>query len=369
MAAEQSLDSYNKFLSNYKRYDSIVTSLVGKEDYTIEELKKLKVQKKSTNDTACKFMTISIKRGLEKENLKEIEEYLNNRLDYHYNTEFVPREVIGDDEYEWTDDAYGNSDVKGDDPSHGTMVSGVIAGVRNNNIGVNGIADNVKIMAIRTVPDGDEWDKDVARAIKYAIDNDADIINMSFGKSFSPQKEFVDNIVKLADENNVLLIHAAGNDSKNIDIEDNFPNKFSPEEEILANNWLTIGASAISTKKKSFVADFSNYGKSNVDVFAPGNDMVLCAPDSKYEIASGTSFAAPVVSGVAALIKSYYPELTAAEIKDIIVQSAVTKDYKVKLPGTEGKQKEIVQFSTLSATGGLVNVYDALVLAEQKAKK
>lgn len=367
-SSEATLASYSALADKYLRYDSLLSAAIGKEDYSADELKKLKVSKKTATDSAKKFISYFNKIGIDHERIDYITGIYQERLDYNFNPEFFSREVIGDDEYVWSTATYGNNDVKGDDPSHGTMVSGVIGAVRNNNMGVNGVADNVKFMCVRTVPNGDEWDKDVASAIKYAIDNGADIINMSFGKSFSPQKEFVDSIVKLADENNVLLVHAAGNDGKNIDTEYNFPNKYA-DSEVLANNWITVGASAYSTKKKGLVASFSNYGKTKVDVFAPGHDMMLCAPDSKYEIASGTSFAAPVLSGVAALLKSYYPSLTAAELKEIILASAVTKDYKVILPGTSGKSKEVVQFSTLSNTGGLVNVYEALKLAELKTAK
>jgi subtilisin family serine protease len=365
---KQSKAAFQKLSDKYYRFDSIVSELLLKKDYSLVDLKGLKVEKKSLSDSAKKFMIRAKIRGLNNSLIAEYQDYYSNRINYHYNTEFYARPIVGDDEYVWLSAFYGNNDVEGDDPLHGTMVSGVIGGVRNNNIGVNGIADNVKIMSVRTVPDGDEWDKDVASAIKYAIDNGADIINMSFGKGFSPQKQFVDSIVKLVDANNVLLVHAAGNENTNIDEVDNFPNRFSVDLDTLADAWLTIGASTISANKKGLVANFSNYGKQNVDIFAPGHDMFLCSPNNTYEIASGTSFAAPVVSGVAALIKSYYPELTALEIKDIILRSSVIKDVKVKVPGTQGKLKEVVPLSTLSATGGLVNVYQALLLAKEKVE-
>lgn len=362
------INIYQNLSKQYIRNDSLIKVALNKEDYTIEELKKLKVDKNTELYGAKRMVSYFKKIGYDGEKIAKISDHYIESLDYNYNAEFFSREVIGDDPYVWSTASYGNNDVKGDDPNHGTMVSGVIGAVRNNGIGVNGIADNVKFMVLRTIPNGDEWDKDVASAILYAIDNGAEIVNMSFGKSFSPQKQFVDSIVKMVDDKNVLLVHAAGNDGKNLDKGHNFPNKFSPDNKVLANNWITVGASAYSTKKKGLVASFSNYGKINVDVFAPGHDMMMCAPESKYDIASGTSFAAPVTAGVAALIKSYYPNLTAADIKEIILASAVTKDYKVTLPGTYGKEAETVKFSTLSQTGGLVNVYQALLLAEEKSK-
>lgn len=361
--------SYEMALIMYNTYDSVLTGIFGKSDYTQNELKGLKVEKKSLPAEAKAFMLRMKKYGYDRSTFNDGIKYFNNRLDYHLNAEFNSRTIIGDDIANWADNQYGNNQVSAADPDHGTMVSGIIAANRFNNIGMKGIAPNVVIMPIRTVPDGDEWDKDVALAIQYAIDNGAEIINMSFGKSFSPQKEFVDKVVKMADEKNVLLVHAAGNDNSNIDIEDNFPNKYTSDGQILANNWITVGASAKDKKKNEFVADFSNYGKKSVDLFAPGHNILTTKPGNAYDIASGTSFSAPMVSGAAALIKSYYPNLTAAEIKEILLQSSTTKDIKVLLPGTSGKEKQYVPFSSLSQTGGLLNVYAALQLAEIKSKE
>ncbi len=360
--------SYTNLKANYKKSDSLIASLTNKKDYTFKEVKKLKVEKKSAADSAKKFMMRAKKAGFGLDDINGALKYFDTRLDYHFNPEFAPRTVIGDDVNQWSDLVYGNNIVDAANPDHGTMVSSIIGANRKNNIGIKGIADNIVIMPIRTVPDGDEWDKDVAKAIEYAILNGADVVNMSFGKAFSPQKEFVDKIVKLADEHDVLLVHAAGNDNKNIDVEDNFPNKYSPNGTVLVNNWLTVGASYKDRKKNDFVASFSNYGKENVDLFAPGHQLLMCSPGNKYEIASGTSFSAPMVTGAAALIKSYFPELTAAEIKEVLLESSNKEDSKVLLPGTNGKNKEIVQFSTLSKSGGLLDVYNAVLLAEKKTK-
>jgi subtilisin family serine protease len=244
-------------------------------------------------------------------------------------------------------------------------VAGIIAANRSNETGIKGVADNVQIMAIRAIPNGDERDKDVANAIRYAVDNGAQIINMSFGKDYSPDKEYVDEAVRYAVSKGVLLVHAAGNDSKDIDTENNFPTRKYAKGGQETTLWLEIGASSWGDND-NFVGNFSNYGKRTVDVFAPGVDVFSTTPGSKYESLSGTSMAAPVTSGVAALLMSYYPQLTAAQVKDIIVKSSVKyADQKVNKPGEE--KGETVSFGDLSISGGVVNAYEAVKLAESMA--
>lgn len=295
----------------------------------------------------------------------DIEEAVNhysNEVKYSFNADFDPRYIVGDDYNDLTYRYYGNNDVKGPGSEHGTHVAGIIGAVRNNGIGIDGIADNVALMIIRTVPDGDERDKDVANAVRYAVDNGADIINMSFGKGYSPQEAYVDAAFKHADEQGVLVIHSAGNDGKNNDSTQTYPNKYFLDGTI-AKNFITVGASSWSSANdSSLAAPFSNYG-SSVDLFAPGVDVYSTYPENEYKSNSGTSMAGPVVAGAAALIMSYYPELTASEVKDILIKSA-TKigDIPVLKPGSD----EVVPFSTLSATGGIVNVYQALKLAQNK---
>jgi cell wall-associated protease len=297
--------------------------------------------------------------------------YYETKVKYQYNPEFNPRADIVKDNYNDSyEKGYGNNDIKGPDALHGTHVAGIIGAVRNNNLGMKGVADNVRIMGVRAVPDGDERDKDVANAIIYAVDNGATVINMSFGKSQSWDKDAVDRAVKYAQSKDVLLVHAAGNDAKNNDAGDNnFPNArfkkhgwFSPKK---AKNWIEVGA--LSWKKnEDAVADFSNYGQGNVDLFAPGVDIYSTLPESKYKNLSGTSMASPVCAGVAAVIRSYFPELTAEQVKECLEKSVIKQNFKVKKPGTEEK----VPFSTLSRTGGVVNVYNAVKLAgEMKGKK
>jgi subtilisin family serine protease len=290
--------------------------------------------------------------------LKEGVHHYETAVEYGYNTEFDSRGVVGDDPTNLTEKVYGNNDVEGPDAKHGTHVAGIIAANRQNEIGTKGIADNVKIMSVRAVPNGDERDKDVANAIRYAADNGAQIINMSFGKGFSPHKDIVDKAVKYAESKGVLLIHAAGNDGDDLDQESNFPNKtFTAGGQ--AKTWLEIGASSWGADQ-NFVGSFSNYGRKSVDLFAPGVQIYSTTPNDNYENLQGTSMAAPATSGVAAIIMSYFPELSAEQVKEVLRQSTRKFDgLKVNKPGS----KDAIPFNQLSSSGGMVNAYEAVKLA------
>ncbi|NJK84921.1 MAG: S8 family serine peptidase [Bacteroidales bacterium] len=292
---------------------------------------------------------------------------MKHEFNYHYNIDFNPRNIVNDDPENANDSIYGNSDVVATDPSHGTFVSGIIAADRDNGIGMKGIADNVRIMAIRAVPDGDERDKDVANAIIYAVNNGASVINMSFGKDVSPQKHMVDKALKYAESKDVVLVHAAGNESQNTDKSPRYPMNFIGKDPI-NSKWLSIGASSIDANE-SLPGEFSNYGKKTVDIFAPGVNIYSLQPKNEYDIQDGTSYASPMVAGTAALLKSYYPSLSAQQIKEIILSSHndVFKQLKVNVPSS-GKKTKKGSFNKLSATGGLLNVYQAVKLAEETVK-
>ncbi|MEO6405759.1 MAG: S8 family peptidase, partial [Ferruginibacter sp.] len=275
------------------------------------------------------------------------------------------KDIVKDDETNINDRFYGNNDVMANTPFHGTHCSGIIAAVRNNNKGMDGIADNVRIMMVRAVPDGDEHDKDIALAIRYAVDNGAKVISMSFGKDFSPQKNWVDDAFRYAEQKGVLLVHAAGNDAKDVDTEDNFPNPVYENGKGRASNVITVGASG-NLQNGGLTASFSNYGKNEVDVFAPGVGIYSTIPGGNtYGNASGTSMACPVVAGVAALIMQYYPGLSAQQVKQAIEKSAQAPKDPVNKPGSGAPDKgqEKVALSELSKTGGIVNAYEALKYA------
>jgi subtilisin family serine protease len=290
--------------------------------------------------------------------LKEGVDHYRVAVEYGYNTDFNSRTIVGDNPENLYEKGYGNNDVEGPDARHGTHVAGIIGASRNNTLGIKGIADNVRIMSVRAVPNGDERDKDVANAIIYAVDNGAKIINMSFGKSFSPNKIAVDKAVKYAESKGVLLIHAAGNDGDDLDKESNYPNRtFAGGGE--AKNWLEIGASSWGADA-DFVGSFSNYGKKSVDLFAPGVQIYSTTPSNTYEDLQGTSMACPATTGVAAIIMSYFPDLSATQVKEILRQSTRKFDgLKVVKPG----DKVEVPFNQLSSTGGMVNAYEAVKLA------
>ena len=300
--------------------------------------------------------------GITAEQIAGQREELEGRLQYGLDPSFDPRGIVGDDYADLTERSYGNPDVEGPDAGHGTHVAGIIAAERGNDIGVDGIAAAVRIMSIRAVPDGDERDKDIANAIRYAVDNGAHIINMSFGKAFSPQKGAVDEAIRYAEERGVLLVHAAGNDAADLDSEPNFPNRYYAGGGT-AGNWIEVGASAQTLE--ALAAPFSNYSRERVDVFAPGVGILSTVPGNEYESNSGTSMAAPVVSGLAALLMAYYPDLSAAEVKQIILESATRyTDQSVTRPGD---QPGTVRFGDLSTTGAVVNAYNAIRMAEERA--
>jgi subtilisin family serine protease len=311
-------------------------------------------------------MMNAVNRDMDFSNLDEIEkgalDYYNGSLNYHYNADFDPRPIIGDDYSNLYEIGYGNADAEGPDAGHGTHVSGIVGAIRGNNVGMDGVADNVKIMSVRAVPDGDEHDKDVANAIRYAVDNGAKIINMSFGKGYSWNKQVVDEAVQYAVKNDVLLVHAAGNSAQDNDSTNNFPNDVYEKGGLFkkkAKTWIEVGA--LSWKEgEDMVAGFSNYGKKQVDIFAPGYQIYSTVPQSEYATFSGTSMASPTVAGVAALVWSYFPDLSAKKLKKILLKSAVKMETDVKVPGMDGQKKP---FSDLSTTGGVVNAYNAIKMA------
>lgn len=288
-------------------------------------------------------------------------DHFKEQADYQLNLDYDPRAIVGDNYANVDEHYYGNNDVTGPDADHGTHVAGIIGAVRNNNLGINGVADNVLLMSVRTVPNGDERDKDVANALRYAVDNGAKVINMSFGKPYSPNKKAVDEAVKYAVSKDVLLVHAAGNDGQNTDSVANYPNRNYLGGGI-ADAWIEVGASG-PNDDETLPASFSNYGKNAVDVFAPGVAIYSSVPGSKYDYHDGTSMAAPVVTGLAALIRSYYPKLTALQVKDIILKSVVKVEHPVAIGGGEDGEPKQVQMTELCKTGGVVNAYKALQLA------
>lgn len=358
---KQYKEQYDQLPAVIKYVPQIVGSKLNNPNYTLKDLKKWKPQ--SEEEKEIKSIALAIASGeLSEEVVNEQIEQINSMLDFHLNLTYDDRSRIGDNPEDISQSNYGNTDVEGPDALHGTHVAGIIAANRNNGLGGDGVAENVLIMPIRAVPNGDEYDKDIALAIRYAVNNGAQIINMSFGKAYSPNQKVVFDALKYADSLGVLLVHAAGNDAKNLDLESNFPAvKYEFQKEKLAHLF-TIGAST-EMATRYLVADFSNYGKNSVDIFAPGKDIYNTIPQSAYKKLNGTSMAAPMVAGACALIKSYYPNLSMKQIKEILIETG--KDFgntKQVKPG-EGKQK--VNFSELSISGKIVDLKAAIQKCEE----
>lgn len=350
--------------------DSILKIALAKDTFTGNDLDKYVTKSFAEKKAKTDFLGLMKANNLMDQTGKELIDGLKEYIEYVEGEQRKAeakgkppveyrRNIVGDNESNINDRTYGNNDIMASTPVHGTHCSGIIAAVRNNGKGMDGIADNVRIMMLRAVPDGDEHDKDIALAIRYAVDNGAKIISMSFGKSFSPQKRWVDEAFAYAESKNVLLVHAAGNDAKDIDTAANFPNPTYLSGKGRAGNVITVGASG-DPKAGGLTASFSNYGKKEVDVFSPGVKIYSTIPGgNNYGNLQGTSMACPLVAGIAALTLEYFPNLSAKQLKYVIEKSAQKPEYKVTKPGTD----ETVEFSELSRTGGIVNAYEAVKLA------
>jgi subtilisin family serine protease len=370
---KENLNNTKKRLNQLAGSFKAVKTFLGKDDFTLEDLKVVKPGDPKVAEQIADVVNI-LNRGMTEASLLD---YQKGLLDYlegvertkHFDLDFNERQSMGDDLYDITDTDYGNNNVIGskDLESHGTHVAGIVAASRNNDKGVNGVAKNVKIMAVRVVPDGDEHDKDVALGIRYAVDNGAKVINMSFGKGQSPNIGWVLDAIRYAAKKDVLLVNAAGNDGANIDVEATFPTDAPDFINQISDNVLTVGAMSLNYNE-NLPANFSNYGKVNVDVFAPGVDIYATMPKDAYAPNSGTSMAAPSAAGVAALIRSYYPALSASQVKHILMNSGVKINFEVIKPGSQSRENPIgdkVSFSDLSVSGRIVNAYNALKMADQ----
>jgi len=359
---ENEIENYSQYLPQLEmlpmmiqNVPAMVSGIIGEENYSQNDLDKWKPttdEHKQLKQIAGAILTGELSLKMVEEQKKQI----TDMLDFNLNTDFDERAIIGDNPNDFSDTKYGNNNVEGPDALHGTHVGGIIGAIRGNKLGADGVAENVKLMVLRAVPNGDENDKDIALAVRYAVDNGAKVINMSFGKGYSTHQQEVFEAFKYADSKGVLLVHAAGNDNANIDIDSNFPTSVYSFQKEKLDLFLTIGAST-RVKKEMLAADFSNYGSTRVDVFAPGHEIYNSVPQSEYMKLQGTSMAAPMVAGVGALLASYFPTLSMNEIKDIMLKSATSyKGTKQHLPGTE----TMVDFGTLSVTGAVINVKNAV---------
>jgi subtilisin family serine protease len=370
-AAKANEKRYGQMLKMVSNADDAISKHLSKSDYSKDDVTKIE-----TEDTALKQSIEVAKQmygfGLSsltqaKQELSKLVENASSMLSGE-DLKKEYRSVLGDDPNTMDNISYGDAATghSTKDEAHGTHVSGIIAASRNNKLGMNGVATNVKIMAVRAVPDGDEYDKDVALGLRYAVDNGAKVINTSFGKGFSPKKEWVYEAILYAASKDVLIVNAAGNDGKNLDVEKTYPNDSRDLVTEISDNVLTVGAMS-ANYDENLPASFSNYGKINVDVFAPGVQIYSTIPDGEYAKFNGTSMAAPSTAGVAALLRSYYPKLSASQVKHILMNSGTMIDFDVIKPGSSSREKpagEKVPFSELSVSGRVVNAYNALKMAD-----
>jgi subtilisin family serine protease len=365
----QGLQGQKQQLDMILNAEKAIKTHLNKDNFTLDEVKKIESTDQSLLQAKAMFtqiLTSTSKADFDKE-IEGFKDYVYGQLNYNLNVDFDGRKVVGDNPNNINDTKYGNNNVVGPEPKeakHGTHVAGIVAQVRGNKKGGDGVANNVAIMAVRAVPDGDEYDKDIALGIRYAVDNGAKVINGSFGKYFSQHADWVVDAIKYAASKDVLIVFAAGNDSKDLDTENKYPTDSYNNEPEFANNVLIIGALNVDYGSK-MVASFSNYGKNNVDIFAPGMKIYATTPLNTYEYLQGTSMASPNVAGVAALIRSYYPSLSANQVKQVIMDSGTSLTNMISV----GEDRHKANFTEVSKTGKIVNAYNALLLAEKMAKK
>ena len=357
---------YDQIYQSVKNADETVAGHLKKKDYTKEDVAGIKTDNAEVTQAVAMLQNMyangfdSSEKALEA--IKGGVDYYTDQVNFNLNKEFKGRKT-GDNPDDLKDVGYGNGNVmpseKGE--SHGTHVAGIIAAERGNGRGVDGVANNVQIMSLRAVPNGDEYDKDIALAIRYAVDNGAKVINGSFGKYYSPHSDWVRDAIAYAGNNDVIFVNAAGNEGIDIDTKDVFPNDAVGTGAEVSKTFITVGA--LEPKYGSgMVAGFSNYGKYNVDVFAPGAKVYSTTPGNEYDTKGGTSMAAPAVAGVVALVRSYYPKLTAEQVKQVILDSGLPINTKVVVGGNG---EDVRPFSELTKSAKMVNAYNALIMASQ----
>lgn len=364
--AVQNKQQYEQILAAVKNADAAVKKELGKNDYTKKDVASIKPKDQAMQQHIGTLMQMYTFKETIPEVIEDLNNYLkhfSNQANHHYNVNFDGRKIVGDNPYDINDKIYGNGNPQNKDEaeSHATHVAGIIAAERNNGKGANGVANNVAIMSVRTTPRGDEYDKDVALGIRYAVDNGAKVINASFGKAFSPKAEWVYEAIKYAASKDVLIVTGSGNDGNDIDSPNNpkYPNDHANSDTEISDNLINVGALEPEYGSE-LVANYSNYGKKNVDVFAPGSAIYSTLPNNKYGFEQGTSMASPAVAGVAALIRSQYPKLTASQVKKIIMSSGLPIKAKVVLGGDSSKTASLDEIST---SGKIVNAYNALIMA------
>ena len=362
--SKEQLNILNYYIQILDESKELLSDYLDNDNFSIQDVNNIETVDPKLNRAKNIYKDFDF-YGYTKEYLNEGIDQYNDFINYHFNVEFNGR-TTNDDIYDINDRNYGDNNINNtkESESHSTHVSGIISGNRKIEDGNKGINNLAEIMVLRAVPNGDEYDKDVALAIRYAVDNGAKIINGSFGKYFSSNPEWVIDAIRYASDNDVLFIAGAGNESKDLDSlsNDNYPNDQYFNKAEFSDTFIKVGASSINLDE-NFTAYFSNYGKINVDIFAPGVDIYSSMPNNKYKFQDGTSMASPVVAGIASLIMSYFPRLSAKKVKEIILESGIDIDLEI---GNLGDKKN---FNEYSKSGKLINAYNALILASKSRRK
>jgi cell wall-associated protease len=362
--SNEQLNILNYYIQILDESKELLSDYLDNDNFSIQDVNNIETVDPKLNRAKNIYKDFDF-YGYTKEYLNEGIDQYNDFINYHFNVEFNGR-TTNDDIYDINDRNYGDNNINNtkESESHSTHVSGIISGNRKIEDGNKGINNLAEIMVLRAVPNGDEYDKDVALAIRYAVDNGAKIINGSFGKYFSSNPEWVIDAIRYASDNDVLFIAGAGNESKDLDSlsNDNYPNDQYFNKAEFSDTFIKVGASSINLDE-NFTAYFSNYGKINVDIFAPGVDIYSSMPNNKYKFQDGTSMASPVVAGIASLIMSYFPRLSAKKVKEIILESGIDIDLEI---GNLGDKKN---FNEYSKSGKLINAYNALILASKSRRK
>lgn len=355
-----------------KKLGNTIVKEMNDSSFTVEKLISFQPLGRNTLDAKMTYLRTINLLGIEKETpfyeiINELNEYIEGK-EKSSKAKITPpapirAEIIKDNYENLSDKFYGNNDITGPNSKHGTHVAGLVASIPDNAWNVNSLYPDLKIMGVRVVPDGDEYDKDIALGIYYAVDNGAKIINMSFGKSFSPEQIWVDNAIRYAAAKDVLIIHSAGNEYYDLDSKAVYPNPYSSYLNDTAKNILTVAASSDEIINNTLLTDFSNYGPKIVDVLSPGNKIYSTLPGkNNHGYLQGTSMASPIVSHIAAMIRSYFPNLSAVEVKKIIMQS-VWKPSDINLKYTVPEKETSKSLPEIAAAGGIVNASNAIQLA------
>ena len=308
-------EEYRQFKRLYPKYKNVLSrdSAQDKKEYDFY----MRMRKEAKIDQYLRYYEIASKSldRLDSMSLVRLQQMAKNIHSIEHDQD--KRLLMGDNMDDADDRYYGNPTLTIEGCEHGTFVAGVIGGDAQDDHRFDGIAKDVaRLMIVRASPDGDEYDKDIASSIYYAVDNGARVINISLGKYYSPQERMVNDAIRYAADRDVLIICAAGNNSLNLDTIPSYPSGVDRAGRFLPN-FLRVGAN----DEQGRYAEMSNYGSKSVHLFAPGTLIASVFPGNKYDLSQGTSLAAPVVTAVAALLRSYFPYLKAAQITNLLMET------------------------------------------------